>query len=550
MCEKLKILSFRRSIFIQLSLRTTERSELLNDDFRVYLTAYHHEVTGSRLVLNAVYPDGRKQKIMVDCGYYQEVNYRYLNYEHELNPENIDVILITHNHIDHTGLLPKMAKEGFNGPIYMTQMTYELLPSYLQDSARQQPENAEYLRKKYPNDAYKFDVLYNDKDVQKVLPLAKGVDYRKTIEVLPGVKVTFYENGHLLGAACILVQFTCYGKKPLNFLFTGDYRSRNPLFFVPVIPKAVRKMELIIVCESTYGGVESQEIRKCFEKNMMEAFSKRMNVLIGAFAQGRMQEILNVFRIMQEEGKIPPEYEICIDGGLGISTCLKYMSLLRKYYPKSPNFMPEGVRVLDADSRSSILDSQGLRNSRKIVITTSGMLSNGPAREHVPNFLERYDCMIHLCGYAAEETIARQLLDTIRLNEVTIRGNVYQKNAVVKTTREFTSHAASDELIKFLSQFKNVRFVAVNHGSTVQSRDFAHLINDTCPNVEEVGRINRNNMYCFVQRAKRGAGYEDIEVKALPAKFKISYNYGKSDNSKNSVQHHKKTSRDGRERRR
>ena len=117
----------------------------MNGDFKVYLTAYHSEVTGSRLLLNAVYPDGRCQRILVDCGYYQEIEYRYLNYEHELNPESVDAILITHNHIDHTGLLPKMVRDGYRGPIYMTKMTQLLLPSFLMDSASQQEENAEFI---------------------------------------------------------------------------------------------------------------------------------------------------------------------------------------------------------------------------------------------------------------------------------------------------------------------------------------------------------------------------------------------------------------------
>lgn len=503
---------------------------------------YHSEVTGSRMMLNIEYPDGRKsRKIMFDCGYYQEIAYRHLNYEHELNPADIDVIIISHNHIDHTGLLPKMVSEGYIGPIYMTNITRELLPAYLVDSAKQQPENAEYLRKRYRDDAYKFRTLYTYADVDKVLTLTIGVNYRKKIEVLPGVYVTFFENGHLLGAACVLVQITCYGKNPINFFFTGDYRSRNPLFFVPTIPRWVKKLELNIVCESTYGGVESTEIHPCFEKNMMEAFAKRMNILDGAFSQGRYQEILYFYRIMQEEGKIPPEYEICIDGALGISTCWKYMSILKRYYPNSPNFMPEGIRVLDDDTRNCILGDVMGRKTRIILITTSGMLSNGPARVHVPNFIERPDCMIHLCGYAAEETIARQLLDTIDKDKVRLWGKTYHRRATVRTTREFSRHAPADELIKFLQEFKTVRFVAVNHGSKSQAAEFVKRVVGECPNVEEVGRLNRQTMFCFIQKAKKGSMDENIAVKALPAKLCSSFDTCKQEKRQNT---YKKTSKD------
>jgi metallo-beta-lactamase family protein len=446
-----------------------------------------------------------------------------------------------------------MVRDGYRGPIYMTKMTQILLPSFLMDSASQQEENAEELRRRFPQDAFKFETLYDESDVGRTVELCVGVDYRKTIEILPGVKVTFFENGHILGAACILVQFDCYGKKTTNYLFTGDYRAKNPLFFVPVLPKWVRNLELNIVCESTYGATESKKIRKCFERNIMEAFEKRQNILIGAFAQGRMQEILNRFRIMQEEGKIPPEYEICIDGGLGVGTCWKYLAILQQYYPNAPDFMPDNVRILDAKTRATILDecraSRG-HGLRKIVITTSGMLSNGPARVHVPNFIERFDCMIHLCGYAAEETIARHLLDTIKQDEVIIRDSVYQKNAIVRTTREFTSHAPADELLKFLRQFKNVRFVAVNHGATEESKEFVERIIAECPNIEEVGRIDRHTMFCFVQKARRGADYCDIDVKARPAKFRGPYNMDRMAKAANFKHRTKKTSRDGRERRR
>ena len=488
----------------------------MDGDFKVYLTAYHSEVTGSRMMLVAIYPDKTKRKILIDCGYYQEISYRRLNYEDELNPEGIDAVLITHNHIDHTGLLPKLVKNGYKGHIYMTNITKQLLPAYLKDSASQQEENAAYLRNKYPDEAYKFEMLYSNADVEATMKQWVGVDYRKQIELLPDVKVTFFENGHILGAAMILVQISCYKRKNINFLFTGDYRSRNPLFYVPAIPKALRNMELILVTESTYGSTNKEEIKVCFEKNMINAFNKRKHILIGAFAQGRMQEILNRLKNMEKKGLIPPDYVICVDGALGISTCSKYQSIFEQYYPKSADFMPDYVKFLDAKNRGGILDD----GTPKIVVSTSGMLSNGPAKEHVPAFIQRSDCMIHLCGYAAEETIARELLDTMRHDEVTIWNNVYQKKATVKTTREFSSHATADQLLNFIRKFSNVRFAVVNHGTSKSAEDFTKKIMEQCVNVQGAGRINRQTMYCFIQKTKRGAKYSDITVKVLPAKLK------------------------------
>lgn len=498
---------------------------MVNEDVKVYLSAYHSEVTGSRMML--VIDNGTvKRKILVDCGYYQEIKYRELNYAQETNPGTIDAILVTHNHIDHTGLLPKVVRDGYNGPIYMTEITNQLLKPFLRDSAMQQEENANYMREKDPDHAYMYEKLYDLNDVDETLKLCVGVEYFQEIEILPNIKVTFLENGHILGAASILVQVFSYNRKPLNFLFSGDYRSRNPLFFVRTIPRWIKKLDLILVTESTYGTTYKDEIKECFKKNMLEAFSKRMHILIGAFAQGRMQEILKRFKIMQDEGLIPAEYEICIDGGLGVTTCFKYSYILEKYYPNAEKFMPREVRVLDSTSRSNLLDEGG----PKIVITTSGMLSNGPAREHVPMFLERPNCMIHLCGYAAEETIARDLLDTMHESTVNIHGKNLFKRAIVKTTREFTSHAKADELLDFMKKFHNLKFVVVNHGEENTAKIFSQKAE------EELGvpamRISREKMLCFIQNVRPNDYFGSICVKQMPAKLSSNSVMSKHHNNK------------------
>ena len=486
----------------------------MNKAFKAYISDYHNEVTGSRHLLVIDRPDGETYRILVDYGYYQKPNYRYLNYVDDINPEKIDAIILTHNHIDHTGLVPKAVKNGYRNPIYMTEITRDLIRGFWNDCAEQQESNAQEMREKFPFEANKFKALYHVEDVDRALKHCVGIPYRKSIEILPGVKLTFWENGHILGAGIILLQCSYQNMKPMNFLFTGDLRMKNCFFDVPRFPKWLYNLELIMICESTYGSTKQEDIKNCFRENILEAFAKKQNILIGAFAQSRMQEMLYEFKLLQEDGFIPSDYAIYIDGPLGIETTFKYQRILDWFNPLKRDFMPDGLLVVDPKFREKIL----LDEVPKIIITTSGMLSNGPARIYVPMFLEHKNSLIHLVGYAAEETLARTLLDAKCDNIIQIGGHYYNKNAEVKTTREKSSHATQDQLIDFINMFNNIKFIGINHGNTEVKKVFAEKVAEECENVSEIGIFDRDHMYCFYR-----VGYqheysgENIIVKTMPA---------------------------------
>lgn len=486
--------------------------------FRAYLSAYHNEVTGSRLLVVVEFPDGTTRRILVDCGYFQEIKYRYLNYVDDLNPESIDAMIITHNHIDHTGLIPKFVRYGYSNKIYMTKITQELCPAFLRDCCEQQEENAEDMRQRYPDQADKFKPLYFPDDVERATDLLVGVSYRKTLEIFPGIKMTYFENGHILGAGMVLLQCHCDGMQDINFFFTGDYRRKNCFYEVPPLPKWLKKLPIIMVHESTYGKTDANEIKKCFRENILMALSKKMDILIGAFAQGRMQELLYFFKCLQEEGLIPKDYVIFVDGPLGIKTTHKYQAILSWYNPSKADFLPEGVEFVTGKERMNLLNDA----RPKIILTTSGMLSNGPAKYYVPLFLQMPNAMIHLAGYAAEETLARKLLDTKRDEVVKLGSQIIEKKCIVKTTRELSSHITADEGIEFINEFENIVFLAINHGEEISRNVFAERAkNET--SVKDVGLVDRDNMYVFYQNATKHVSYTDMLIKRLPAKLNSSY---------------------------
>ena len=332
--------------------------------------------------------------------------------------------------------------------------------------------------------------LYSEVDVRKTLDSLKPCQYNETIRPYDNIKVTFLNNGHLIGAALILVQISYTGYEDINLLFTGDYNNKNMFFDVKPIPKWILDLPLTVVQESTYGDMDSTEIYKCFKDNIKKCINDDGTVVALVFSLGRAQEILYELKNMQKTGELDLEIPIYFDGKLAIRYTDLYIKDGLDIKPEMRDFLPENLIFVDKETRSDVLYD----TSKKIILTTSGMGSYGPAQTYIPEYISRKKALIQFTGYTAEGTLGNKLKNTEVGDTVEVGGLVAKKRANVEYTTEYSAHAKADEMINFLKQFKKLKLVLVNHGEIKTKNIFAERIVDEV-DTKRVGLLGREYFF-------------------------------------------------------
>lgn len=443
------------------------------DRFYVDIMALQPEVTGSCNLVIVKYPNGTSTKFIVDCGLFQEKEYQEYNLAFPFDCDNLEFVLVTHNHVDHIGRLPLLVKKGFQGKIFTTRTTSLLMGLALNDSYKVLKDTAKRNHTKQ---------LYSEGDVEETLQKVVGCEYEIPCYITPNIKATFFVNGHLVGAALILVQISYPGYEDINILFTGDYNDKNMFFDVPQLPEWVTNLPLTVVQESTYGYMDSTEIVPSLQENIIYCMEKQKTAILLVFSLGRCQEILYILKRMQMEGKISSDIPIYLDGKLAIAYTETYRKADLGLKEEMQDFLPDNFQYVDKISRASLLED----STRKIVVTTSGMGTYGPAQVYIPAYITQKDCLIQFTGYTAEGTLGRCLKDTpegeiIRDSKgevATIGGLVKKKLANVQYTTELSAHAKADEMVKFLKQFKKLKLVLVNHGEITSKEKFSIRVDE------------------------------------------------------------------------
>jgi len=453
-----------------------------NNRFYVDIMAMHQEVTGSCFLCVVKFPNSETTRFFVDCGMYQEKEYEQLNSKLEFNPENLDFGIVTHNHTDHIGRLPLIVKNGYYKPIYTSEATCELLQLSLRDSGRIVKNSAK--RKN-------ISPLYNDGDIEKTLMLLNPIKFYETLLIEEEhIKVTLFKNGHLPGAAIILLQISYPKYEDINILFTGDYNNKNIFFDVPNLPDWVLELPLTIIQESTYGYMNTDEMQKCFSQNIQKTINTNGTVVALVFSLGRAQEILYELKTMQQTGELDEEIPIYFDGKLAIQYTEMYLKNKIGIKEEMMDFLPENLTFVNRTNRQMVLEN----TDRKIIVTSSGMGTYGPAQVYIPTYIVNKDALIQFTGYTAEDTLGGRLKNTEIGDMVEIGGLIVKKRATVEYTTEFSAHAKADEMIDFLKQFKNPKVVLVNHGQTNVKSSFAErIVNEVNP--KNVGLLGREYFF-------------------------------------------------------
>ena len=445
---------------------------------RLIFIGADHEVTGSCHVLEVC---GRY--ILVDCGMEQGTD-EFETAELPMNIADIDYVLLTHAHIDHSGMLPLLYARGFRGDVIATPATVDLCDIMLKDSAHIQMTEAEWKNRKGQRAGKDPGVpIYDMNDAEGVLEHFVSCDYDKVMDLCEGVKVKFSDAGHLLGSASIEVWINEDGEER-KIVFSGDIGNINR----PIIkdPSYINDADYVVM-ESTYGDrYHSTDVDYVSELAgiCQRTFDRGGNVVIPAFAVGRTQEMLYYFRKIKEDGLIKGHsFEVYVDSPLAVeATQIFNENMAECFDQEAMELVRNGINplrfpglTLSITSNDSIAINSD--NKPKVIISASGMCEAGRIRHHLKHNLWRKECTVVFVGYQANGTLGRILLEGA--SEVKLFGETIEVMAEIVKLEGVSGHADKAGLIKWITSFDNrLKQVFVVHGEDEVSTGFAKCLCD------------------------------------------------------------------------
>lgn len=436
-----------------------------------------HEVTGSCTLLET-----KEYKILIDCGMEQGADI-YENCEIPVSPGEVDCVLLTHAHIDHSGKIPALVAKGFQGPIYATGATRILCDMMLKDSAHIQESEAAWRNRKLERSGgAPYVPIYTMKDVEKTLPLFVPCEYKKSYQIFENISLRFIDAGHLLGSSSIELTVTEDGITKV-LLFSGDVGNVDrPLIKDPVKPE---KADIVVV-ESTYGnrchGKRADYVSQ-LTRMIQETLDRGGNLVIPAFAVGRTQEMLYLIRHIKDAGLVKnhPNFPVWIDSPMAVEATEIYSGNVMGYYDEEAmEYIRKGIDILHFPGLKMSVTTQdsialNADPTPKVIISASGMCEAGRIRHHLKHNLWKSESTILFVGYQSVGTLGNKLLNGA--TKVKLFGEDIQVNAHIERMDGISGHADQKLLLEWLGNLKErPEKVFVNHGEDVVCDEFAQII--------------------------------------------------------------------------
>ncbi len=436
------------------------------DQFRLGFLGAAGTVTGSKYLLA-----NDKQKILIDCGLFQGLKeLRLKNWDQfPIEPKFINAIVLTHAHLDHSGYIPRLVKEGFRGKIFCTPATFALCRILLTDAGYLQEEEAEWLnRKKFSKHSPALP-LFTKKDAEISFEQFVPINFDEPFEVTEGVRATFKYAGHILGAAIVVVE-----ARAIKIAFSGDVgRANDPILHAPALLPAID----YLVVESTYGNRQHDAVDPVQELETVinEALQKKGVILIPSFAVGRAQSLMYYLSILKKAGRIPnvPMY-LNSPMALNATDLFCKFKSLHKLSDEQCKDLCETVQYVKTVDESKALNE---RKGPMIIISASGMATGGRIVHHLKAFVSNPSTTVVLTGFQAAGTRGRALQDGAK--ELKIHGEFIPVLADIRVLKNSSAHADYIEILDWLSKSKiNPQKVFVTHGEVDAALKMSEHIRD------------------------------------------------------------------------
>lgn len=439
-------------------------------------------VTGSRHLVHTEHA-----RILLDCGLFQgrRSESRARNEDLGVDPRAIDAVILSHAHIDHSGALPLLVKNGYDGPIYATPATRDLCAVMLEDSAFIQAGDARYINKRIERDKIDMDPvepLYNQDDVVRVLERMVSVPYHRRLPVADGCSITFHEAGHVLGSAIPVLDVT-EGRGEKRLGFTGDLgRSRMPILRDPEVPEGLHAL----ICESTYGDRLHKPIEERADDLaavINRTFARGGKVVIPSFALERAQEVVHALKALRRDGRIP-SLPVYVDSPLTVRItdvfrlhpeCFDTDTRALILGRDSP-FDFEDLAYVSDKAESQAIDAN---DEPCVIISASGMCEAGRVLHHLQATVENPRNTICIVGFMADHTLGRRLVE--RRPRVRIYGVERDLRAEVAVLTGFSAHADENDLRSFVREARAkgpLTQVALVHGEPAAQKVLKGLLRE------------------------------------------------------------------------